>query len=53
MLKARSATIQDSLQSLEAIGSEDEKQMANSQMARTAALYQQLQDIVNSSDDRP
>ena len=53
MLKARSATIQDSLQSLEAIGSEDEKQMANSQMSRTAALYQQLQDIVNSSDDRP
>jgi len=53
MLKSRAAIIHDSLQQLEAIGTDDEKSLALRHMAKSAALYQQLQDIVRNDRNEP
>ena len=53
MLKSRAVTIHDSLDQLEAIGSEDEKSLALRHMAKSAALYQLLQDIVRNEQNEP
>lgn len=48
LLQSRWDTIEASLMSLEASGQPEEKTLALSQLARNAALYQQLQEIVRS-----
>ena len=53
MLKTREAKIQNSLNNLESTGSKDEKALALTHLARTAALYQQLQEIVRRDQPQP
>lgn len=50
MLQAREATIVDSLKALDAVGSEDEKSLAQSHLAKSAALYGRLQEIVRNDE---
>lgn len=48
MLQSRSKTIQKSLEALDDIGDEDEKTLVQAHLAKSAALYQQLQEIVRN-----
>lgn len=53
VLKARSAVIEGTLQQLEAIGTDDEKSLAQRHIAKSAALYQVLQEIVRNDTGNP
>jgi len=50
MLQTRETAIEESLKALDALGNADEKSLARSHLAKSAALYGRLQEIVRSDE---